>query len=66
MVGLRNPWRWSFDTDGTQWIADVGQGPLEEVDAIRRGTGAGRNLGWSCREGQHPTTRPAAARGSRT
>lgn len=53
MSGLRNPWRWSFDSTGTQWIGDVGQGRWEEVDAIGRSTGAGRNLGWSCREGRH-------------
>jgi hypothetical protein len=53
MSGLRNPWRWSFDTDGRQWIGDVGQNRYEEVDAIPAGTGARRNLGWSCREGRH-------------
>ena len=53
MSGLRNPWRWSFDTNGTQWIGDVGQDAYEEVDVIPAGTGARRNLGWSCREGKH-------------
>jgi glucose/arabinose dehydrogenase len=52
MSGLRNPWRWSFDTNGTQWIGDVGQGRWEEVDAVGRTAAAGRNLGWSCREGR--------------
>ena len=51
MSGLRNPWRWSFDTNGAQWIGDVGQDRYEEIDAIPAGTGARRNLGWSCREG---------------
>lgn len=32
-IGLRNPWRFSFD-EGTVWIADVGQGTFEEVDAV--------------------------------
>ena len=47
MVGLRNPWRWSFDTNGTQWIGDVGQDAYEEVTAVPRSqarapTSAGR------------------------
>jgi glucose/arabinose dehydrogenase len=53
MTGLRNPWRWSFDTNGDQWIGDVGQNKFEEIDAIPAGSGRGRNLGWSCREGLH-------------
>jgi uncharacterized repeat protein (TIGR03806 family) len=48
--GLRNPWRWSFDSaDGTLWAADVGQGAFEEVNTIQRGG----NYGWDCREGAH-------------
>ena len=54
MIGLRNPWRMSFDREtGDLWIADVGQDEWEEVNMIPAGTGAGRNLGWDCREGQH-------------
>ena len=58
--GVRNPWRFSFDrTTGDLWIADVGQGRLEEVDRARRSAGGGRgaNFGWdqyeadSCFEG---------------
>lgn len=51
--GLRNPWRFSFDRQtGDLWIADVGQGQLEEVDWAR-GPQAGRgvNYGWSAFEG---------------
>ncbi|MFE6286638.1 PQQ-dependent sugar dehydrogenase [Streptomyces sp. NPDC057877] len=49
--GLRNPWRFSFDSvDGSMWIGDVGQGRWEEIDHIARGRG-GLNLGWSCYEG---------------
>ena len=51
MYGLRNPWRWSFDTNGAQWIGDVGQSRFEEVDVTVPSSAAGRNLGWSCREG---------------
>jgi uncharacterized repeat protein (TIGR03806 family) len=47
-VGMRNPWRWSFDIPtGTMWVADVGQGAFEEVDVIKRGG----NYGWRIREG---------------
>jgi glucose/arabinose dehydrogenase len=49
--GLRNPWRFSFDSvDGSMWIGDVGQGRWEEIDHIPAGRG-GLNLGWSCYEG---------------
>jgi len=51
MYGFRNPWRWSFDTNGAQWIGDVGQSRYEEVDVTVPSSAAGRNLGWSCREG---------------
>lgn len=52
MLGLRNPWRWSFDiATGDMWIGDVGQGSVEELDVVRPGTGAGKNFGWSNFEG---------------
>ncbi|GAA2993190.1 PQQ-dependent sugar dehydrogenase [Streptomyces fulvorobeus] len=51
LYGLRNPWRFSFDSaDGSMWIGDVGQGRWEEINHLRRGQG-GLNLGWSCYEG---------------
>src|SRR5215471_482981 len=39
-IGLRNPYRWSFDRQtGDQWIADVGQNLWEEVDFEPAGLG---------------------------
>jgi glucose/arabinose dehydrogenase len=53
-LGLRNPWRFSFDrTRGDLWIGDVGQNQWEEIDYVPRGTGAGANFGWSGLEGRH-------------
>ena len=55
--GLRNPWRFSFDSlTGDMVIGDVGQDAREEVDLARSPSpgvvgGAGANYGWSCREG---------------
>ncbi|HEY7885550.1 MAG TPA: PQQ-dependent sugar dehydrogenase [Cellvibrionaceae bacterium] len=46
--GLRNPWRWSFDShNGDLWLADVGQSNIEEVNRVS----AGNNLGWNVMEG---------------
>ena len=55
-VGLRNPWRFTFDLETNDlWIADVGQGQWEEVDVAwaDEGTGKGANYGWSAFEGTH-------------
>jgi glucose/arabinose dehydrogenase len=52
--GLRNPWRFSFDSEtGALYIGDVGQGSYEEVDYEPRGKARGRDFGWSCFEGRH-------------
>jgi hypothetical protein len=52
ILGLRNPWRWSFDrANGDMWIADVGQALVEEIDYLPTGAQAGRNLGWNVWEG---------------
>jgi glucose/arabinose dehydrogenase len=49
--GLRNPWRFSFDrTAGLLFVADVGQGSLEEIDVVPT-TRAGVNYGWNIMEG---------------
>ncbi len=53
-LGLRNPWRYSFDRlTGDMWIGDVGQGDREEIDFAPAGVG-GRNYGWRCYEGTLP------------
>lgn len=50
-IGLRNPWRASFDrANGTLWIADVGQGSREEINREPPNT-PGLNYGWDCKEG---------------
>jgi glucose/arabinose dehydrogenase len=50
--GLRNPWRFSFDSKTADlYIGDVGQNRFEEIDYARRGTARGKNYGWSCFEG---------------
>jgi glucose/arabinose dehydrogenase len=52
-LGLRNPWRFSFDrANGDLWIGDVGQNAWEEVDHVKRGL-AGVNYGWNRYEGRH-------------
>jgi glucose/arabinose dehydrogenase len=52
-LGLRNPWRHSFDRlTGALYIADVGQSLWEEVDVEPPGSG-GRNYGWRVMEGTH-------------
>jgi len=60
--GLRNPYRFSFDSlTGILYLGDVGQGLFEEVDIIV----SGGNYGWVIREGAHcfdpfaPTVPPA-------
>ena len=51
-LGLRNPWRFSFDrTTGDLWIGDVGQSSVEEVDVVPRGTTGLLNFGWDVYEG---------------
>ena len=50
-IGLRNPWRFAFDAQGGNlYVADVGQGELEEVNVVPS-TRAGVNYGWNIMEG---------------
>lgn len=53
-MGLRNPWRASFDrATGDLYIADVGQNLREEVNVstVANGAGRGTNYGWKIMEG---------------
>ena len=51
-VGLRNPWRFHVDrAAGEVWIADVGQGDVEEINRVAWDALPGANLGWPLREG---------------
>jgi glucose/arabinose dehydrogenase len=51
-IGLRNPWRWSFDSlTGDMYIGDVGQGAVEEIDFQPASSTGGENYGWRCMEG---------------
>lgn len=55
-LGLRNPWRNSFDRQtGDFWIGDVGQGVREEINLEKAGDPGGHNYGWRLREGTVPT-----------
>ena len=53
-VGLRNPWKFSFDSEnGNLWIADVGQNEFEEINMVENNP-ANVNYGWRCYEGDEP------------
>ena len=55
--GLRNPWRFSFDSEtGDLIIGDVGQDRNEEIDFAHPGQNVGANYGWPCYEGFVPNT----------
>ncbi|RYZ20953.1 MAG: hypothetical protein EOP49_47300 [Sphingobacteriales bacterium] len=51
-LGLRNPFRWSFDRlNNDIWIGDVGQNKVEEINYRAAGSTAMVNYGWRCFEG---------------
>ncbi|MFC8089609.1 PQQ-dependent sugar dehydrogenase [Streptomyces sp. NPDC057301] len=53
--GLRNPWRFSFDSGtGDLFIGDVGQNDWEEIDWAPASSKGGENYGWAQMEGTHP------------
>lgn len=58
-IGLRNPWRISFDRiRGDLWIGDVGQSRREEISFATVAQARGANFGWRVWEGdvRHGTT----------
>jgi glucose/arabinose dehydrogenase len=53
-LGLRNPWRFSFDrATGEIWIGDVGQNAWEEIDVADSRRPAPLHFGWKTMEGLH-------------
>jgi len=51
-IGLRNPWRFSFDAEtGDLYIGDVGQNRIEEIDFAPASSPGGENWGWRLKEG---------------
>ncbi len=51
-LGLRNPWRFTFDrANRDMWIGDVGQDRAEEVSRQPGSSRGGENYGWNRMEG---------------
>ena len=51
-MGLRNPWRFSFDPDNADlYVGDVGQNAVEEINWVPGSSTGGENYGWKVREG---------------
>ncbi|MEW6272250.1 MAG: PQQ-dependent sugar dehydrogenase [Thermodesulfobacteriota bacterium] len=51
-LGLRNPWRFSFDRlTGDLYVGDVGQGQREEINFRPASSAGGENYGWDVFEG---------------
>jgi glucose/arabinose dehydrogenase len=63
-LGLRNPWRFSFDrATGDLYIGDVGQGEVEEVSFTPRDSAGLENYGWDLFEGSRRYEEKAAGPG---
>jgi hypothetical protein len=61
-LGLRNPWRFSFDRrTRALFIGDVGDVGREEIDVVPPGTPAGTNFGYPAYEGAARTSAPDVA-----
>ena len=66
-IGLRNPWRFSFDPETHDlYIADVGQNAWEEIDFQPASSRGGENYEWKVREGNHSYSNTAYGFGDRT
>jgi glucose/arabinose dehydrogenase len=60
-LGLRNPWRFSFDRKtGDLYVGDVGADTWEEVDRVPRGTAWPVNFGWPEYEGRAHRSAPGS------
>lgn len=60
-LGLRNPWRYSFDrATGDLYIADVGGNAWEEINFQPADSAGGENYGWNLYEGSHPYSQNAS------
>jgi glucose/arabinose dehydrogenase len=58
-LGLRNPWRFSFDRQtGAMLIGDVGANRWEEIDILRAHAQTAANFGWDLYEGRQRTKTP--------
>ena len=54
-LGLRNPWRFSFDrSNGNLYLGDVGASTREEINFAPANSPGGENYGWRCWEGTQP------------
>ncbi len=63
-LGLRNPWRFSFDrSTGDLYIGDVGQNKFEEIDYLPKRSPGLENFGWDVYEGRSPFEAKSPSRG---
>jgi glucose/arabinose dehydrogenase len=61
-LGLRNPWRFSFDRlTADLFIGDVGQNQFEEIDFQPASSTGAENYGWRIMEGNHCFNPPGCA-----